>query len=40
MHNLWINSYVIESLEKKEIVWFPYDGTVMTRNENKGKDES
>ena len=35
-----INSYVIESLEKKELVWFPYDETAMAGDENKGKDEN
>ena len=35
-----INSYVIESLEQKELVWFPYDETAMAGEENQGEDES
>ena len=35
-----INSYVIESLEQKELVWFPYDETAMAGEENKGEDEN
>ena len=35
-----INSYVIESLEQKELVWFPYDETAMAGEENQGEDEN
>ena len=34
-----INSYVIESLEQKELAWFPYDETAMAGEENQEEDE-
>ena len=35
-----INSYVIESLEQKELAWFPYDETAMAGEENQEEDEN
>ena len=33
-----INSYVIESIEKKELLWFPYDETKKYDEENREED--
>ena len=35
-----INSYVIESLEQKELAWFPFDETAMAGEENQEEDEN
>ena len=35
-----INSYVNESLEQKELAWFPYDETAMSWEKNKEEDEN
>ena len=35
-----VNSYVIESLEQKELAWFPYDETAMAGEENQEEDEN
>jgi inositol 1,4,5-triphosphate receptor type 1/inositol 1,4,5-triphosphate receptor type 3 len=34
-----INSYVIESLEKKELNWFPYDESAIDNTQNNEDDE-
>ena len=35
-----INSYVIESLEQKELAWFPFDETAMAGEVNQEEDEN